>query len=222
MSRICSCGGVIDVIDFSGGKSKWVCASCGRMEMFNPKQTKAKAEGEELAKLARDLVYLSGQKFVGTGIHAQALTYALKVLNLNSWSGSAKSVLKANFDALKDHVDKNKPQLVSIRKDRKKAKPKGQSKPPSKPRKAQYNPFVTTNAFLESYEWRKLRMEALKLYGPKCMCCGATPATGAVMNVDHIKPRKVFPELALNIRNLQILCHECNHGKGNWDMTDWR
>lgn len=81
---------------------------------------------------------------------------------------------------------------------------------------------VASTAFLETYEWRKLRMEALKKYGPKCMCCGATPQTGAVMNVDHIKPRKTWPSLALDINNLQILCHECNHGKGNWDQTDWR
>jgi len=81
---------------------------------------------------------------------------------------------------------------------------------------------VTTNEFLSTYQWRKVRMEALKKYGPKCMCCGATPATGAVMNVDHIKPRKLFPSLALDINNLQVLCHECNHGKGNWDQTDWR
>ena len=76
--------------------------------------------------------------------------------------------------------------------------------------------------FLESYAWRKVRMEALLKYGPKCMCCGATPKTGAVMNVDHIKPRKTHLELALEIDNLQILCGECNHGKGNWDTTDWR
>ena len=76
--------------------------------------------------------------------------------------------------------------------------------------------------FLETYEWRKVRMEALVKYGPKCMCCGATPATGAVINVDHIKPRLTHPELALDLNNLQILCHECNHGKGNWDTTDWR
>jgi 5-methylcytosine-specific restriction endonuclease McrA len=83
-------------------------------------------------------------------------------------------------------------------------------------------PIVAKDEFLQSYEWRKLRMEALKKYGAKCQCCGATPATGAVMNVDHIKPRKHFPELALSLENLQVLCHECNHGKGNWDETDWR
>jgi len=82
--------------------------------------------------------------------------------------------------------------------------------------------FVATDEFLNSFEWRKIRMQALKKYGARCMCCGATPQTGAVMNVDHIKPRKIFPDLALNLDNLQILCHDCNHGKGNWDMTDWR
>ena len=81
---------------------------------------------------------------------------------------------------------------------------------------------VTLDAFLSTFQWRKVRMEALKKYGPRCQCCGATPATGAVMNVDHIKPRKKWPSLALDVNNLQILCHDCNHGKGNWDDTDWR
>ncbi len=81
---------------------------------------------------------------------------------------------------------------------------------------------VTTTEFLSTYEWRKTRMVALKKYGARCQCCGATPATGAVIHVDHIKPRKLFPHLALDVDNLQVLCHECNHGKGNWDQTDWR
>lgn len=81
---------------------------------------------------------------------------------------------------------------------------------------------ANSDKFLSSYEWRQLRLIALKKYGARCMCCGATPASGAIMNVDHIKPRKLFPQLALDIANLQVLCHECNHGKGNWDMTDWR
>lgn len=79
-----------------------------------------------------------------------------------------------------------------------------------------------SNEFLESYAWRRVRMEALKRHGAICQCCGASRKTGAVIHVDHIKPRKLFPNLALDIDNLQVLCHECNHGKGNWDMTDWR
>lgn len=92
-------------------------------------------------------------------------------------------------------------------------------KQPSKPIIRQ---GVADDSFLTSYEWRRLRMSALKLHGARCQCCGATARTGAVMNVDHIKPRKLFPDLALSLDNLQVLCHECNHGKGNWDVTDWR
>jgi hypothetical protein len=81
---------------------------------------------------------------------------------------------------------------------------------------------VVSDSFLSTYEWRRVRMMALKKYGARCQCCGASPADGAVMNVDHIKPRRLFPALALDVDNLQILCAPCNHGKGNWDMTDWR
>jgi hypothetical protein len=100
-----------------------------------------------------------------------------------------------------------------------KARPKSTS---VKVTNADKNHPYASSEFLNTYEWRRVRMQALKKYGPKCMCCGATPANGAVMNVDHIKPRRFYPELALDVDNLQILCHDCNHGKGNWDMTDWR
>jgi 5-methylcytosine-specific restriction endonuclease McrA len=79
-----------------------------------------------------------------------------------------------------------------------------------------------SDAFLASYEWRRVRMQALKIHGSRCQCCGATPADGLKMHVDHIKPRRQFPALALDVNNLQVLCEVCNHGKGNWDQTDWR
>lgn len=82
--------------------------------------------------------------------------------------------------------------------------------------------FIKSEDFLKSYEWRTVRMQVIKKYGTTCMCCGATPDMGAVMNVDHIKSRKKYPELALVFDNLQVLCGACNHGKGNWDETDWR
>lgn len=76
--------------------------------------------------------------------------------------------------------------------------------------------------FYSSDEWRALRYAAFAAYGRKCGCCGASPETGAVMHVDHIKPRFTHPELALELSNLQILCADCNQGKGAWDSTDWR
>lgn len=79
-----------------------------------------------------------------------------------------------------------------------------------------------SDEFLNSFAWKHLRMVALKHYGTTCHCCGATPQDGATINVDHIKPRSRYPHLALVLNNLQILCSDCNAGKGNWDETDWR
>lgn len=40
--------------------------------------------------------------------------------------------------------------------------------------------------------------------------------------VDHIKPLSKFWHLRLERSNLQVLCDECNMGKGAWDETDHR
>ena len=92
----------------------------------------------------------------------------------------------------------------------------------AKPEKPKKRRFEQTDDFLRSYEWRKVRYIALQKNGRRCQCCGSSPETGATLNVDHIKPRKYYPDLALDVDNLQVLCGECNHGKGNWDMTDHR
>lgn len=78
-------------------------------------------------------------------------------------------------------------------------------------------------AFYQSEAWMALRYEVLKKSKGACECCGATPlSSGKPLHVDHIKPRSKFPELALEITNLQVLCFHCNLGKSNKDDTDWR
>lgn len=76
--------------------------------------------------------------------------------------------------------------------------------------------------FYESPEWLDLRYRVLTHYGAVCMKCNGSPKTGAVIQVDHIRPRVYFPELALVFENLQVLCLGCNQGKGIKDMTDYR
>lgn len=82
--------------------------------------------------------------------------------------------------------------------------------------------FKNDDEFYSSWEWKRVRYEALKKYGAKCMLCGATAEDGAKICVDHIKPRSRFPELQFDVNNLQVLCNDCNMGKGAWDETDWR
>jgi 5-methylcytosine-specific restriction endonuclease McrA len=82
--------------------------------------------------------------------------------------------------------------------------------------------------FYKSWEWRRLRMEVLKLQGRTCNCCGATPKDTDMAGkpvkivVDHIKPISKFWGMRLQRGNLQVLCDECNQGKGNWDNSDFR
>lgn len=70
--------------------------------------------------------------------------------------------------------------------------------------------------------WAKLRMDALRRYGARCQCCGATAHDGVSIHVDHIKPRHTHPDLELDPDNLQVLCALCNVSKGCKDNTDWR
>jgi 5-methylcytosine-specific restriction endonuclease McrA len=76
--------------------------------------------------------------------------------------------------------------------------------------------------FFLSGEWRIVRYKALKRSKGCCDCCGARGSAKTPLHVDHIKPRSRFPDLALELNNLQVLCEACNLGKLNWDTTDWR
>lgn len=87
--------------------------------------------------------------------------------------------------------------------------------------RAQYAAVLSPD-FYRSREWREVRYDALLMHGGACQCCGATPSDGPKLHVDHIVPRSVAPELALDIENLQVLCEDCNLGKGARDATDWR
>jgi 5-methylcytosine-specific restriction endonuclease McrA len=88
--------------------------------------------------------------------------------------------------------------------------------------------IVDSRVFYKSSEWRTLRYETLRLAemenrhngGAACRLCGRTKwGDGATLHVDHIKPRWLYPELALSPANLQVLCADCNVGK-SWKFQD--
>lgn len=87
---------------------------------------------------------------------------------------------------------------------------------------------LTKDAFYRSWEWRTVRMQAIQKYGTACQCCGARPGQTAMSGepvricVDHIQPISTHWHLRLDAENLQILCDECNQGKGAWSRADFR
>ncbi len=78
-------------------------------------------------------------------------------------------------------------------------------------------------ALFDSNRWQRLRYEVLVESKGCCVLCGRSQREhGIILHVDHIKPRSRFPNLSLVKSNLQVLCEDCNLGKGNRDTIDWR
>lgn len=81
---------------------------------------------------------------------------------------------------------------------------------------------IASDGFTYTLAWRELLSRVLDEYGCRCMKCGVLPKHSRCVNVDHIKPRRFFPELALDEDNLQVLCRICNKHKGNGPAVDYR
>lgn len=65
--------------------------------------------------------------------------------------------------------------------------------------------------FYNSLSWKRLRYQFLMLSENKeCKNCGSSKN----LQVDHIVPRSIDPSRSLDQTNLQILCADCNFGKG--------
>lgn len=77
------------------------------------------------------------------------------------------------------------------------------------------------NVFFESSDWFLLRRHVLAIYGGRCMKCGLF-GEDAEIHVDHIYPRSLYPERALDLTNLQVLCKQCNEEKSNVHVFDCR
>jgi hypothetical protein len=74
-------------------------------------------------------------------------------------------------------------------------------------------------SFYGSDGWIILRNKIRKIYGFQCMKCGLEDNTNCV---DHIFPRSKYPQLELDINNMQMLCGICNIVKGNRNTKDYR
>jgi 5-methylcytosine-specific restriction protein A len=77
-----------------------------------------------------------------------------------------------------------------------------------------------SDPFYSSKAWHKLRAQALKRDGYKCRFCGVDVRGKGMASVDHIVPRRKAPELALELSNTQVLCH--NHHNSTKQLMEKR
>ena len=62
--------------------------------------------------------------------------------------------------------------------------------------------------FYKSKHWYRVRQKCLTRAGNRCEQCGYV---GKGLSVHHIKPRKEYPMLALEMWNLICVCRSCHN-----------
>lgn len=68
----------------------------------------------------------------------------------------------------------------------------------------------------------EIRAEVISRCGYRCGACSRKIRRLSTLHVDHIKPRKLFPELIYVSKNLQVLCSKCNVHKSAYHGEDWK
>ena len=88
-------------------------------------------------------------------------------------------------------------------------------KPPSRAgtkwSEEQREKFMLSVGLNQGKGWVSLRKQVLKRDKNTCNQCGLIDEE--IMVVDHIKPKSIYPELKLEITNLQTLCPNCHARK---------
>jgi hypothetical protein len=69
-----------------------------------------------------------------------------------------------------------------------------------------------------SGEWRRVRNQHIASF-PYCALCGAEARFLKPLEVHHIKPFHLHPELELDTNNLVVLCRNCHYQAGHLGVS---
>ena len=79
--------------------------------------------------------------------------------------------------------------------------------------KEKHKPRNLFNQWRNSTEGQSWKADEYKRLEGRCNNCQKQFTVGNLV-IDHIKPIKDFPGLAVDPKNFQLLCHDCNRQKG--------
>ena len=82
---------------------------------------------------------------------------------------------------------------------------------------------MPNEGFYKTPEWKALRLLCLKRDKWACVLCGASVRGVGLSRVNHKHSRKMRPDLALSLSNLETLCATCDNAhhseKGGHDRA---
>lgn len=84
---------------------------------------------------------------------------------------------------------------------------------PERPKRTAYEDSADRResaAFYGSRQWKELR-DRIRQQEPLCRQCLSEGIIRLGQAIDHIKPRKQYPELSLDPGNLRNLCNSCHN-----------
>lgn len=82
------------------------------------------------------------------------------------------------------------------------------------------DPEVPAEAAIR-YRHRDIKAALIRDSHEKCIYCESAPRHVAPGDVEHIKPKRHFPDLVVDWENLGFVCPECNTAKGDYfDNTE--
>jgi 5-methylcytosine-specific restriction endonuclease McrA len=79
---------------------------------------------------------------------------------------------------------------------------------------AKYSPRAEFIRWRDSQEGQLWKYNKYQAQGSYCAIC-SEPIQLKGSHIDHIQPLSFFPHLALDTRNLQVTCPDCNTSKSN-------
>ena len=80
-------------------------------------------------------------------------------------------------------------------------------------------PNKKRNAILKNYKHKDIKDTLLSVTHSKCVFCEGRPSECGDDEIDHFKPKSVYPEFTFNWDNLFITCRICNRNKRDHDVV---
>lgn len=78
-------------------------------------------------------------------------------------------------------------------------------------------PLNIKNSMWIHYRHKDIKEKLFESSYQKCAFCESKPAESGNIEVEHFKPKSLYPELAFEWNNLLPVCRKCNDSKSNHD-----